>query len=56
MQIFFFTVKVGPNAETELQEVAAADFVQAVQVLAAWCPGIEILKLEGIHTGSLGHA
>jgi len=56
MQIFFFTVKVAPTAETELKEVAAPDFLQAVQVLATWHPGIHILKLEGIHTGSPGHA
>ena len=56
MTIFFFSVKVTLTAETELKEVAAPDFLQAVQVLAAWHPGIHILKLEGIHTGSPGHA
>ena len=56
MPIFFFSVKVTPASETELKEVAAPDFVRAVQTLAAWRPGIHILKLEGIHTGSPAHA
>jgi len=56
MTIFFFSVKVTPTAETELKEVAAPDFLEAVQTLPAWCPGIHILKFEGIHTGSPAHA
>ena len=56
MPIFFFSVKVTPASETELKEVAAPDFVRAVQTLAAWRPGIHILRLEGIHTGSPAHA
>jgi hypothetical protein len=56
MPIFFFSVKVTPASETELKEVAAPDFVRAVQTLAAWRPGIHILRLEGIHTSSPGHA
>ncbi|MCI0483480.1 MAG: hypothetical protein L0Y78_02735 [candidate division NC10 bacterium] len=56
MPMFFFTVKVTATAETELKEVAAPDFLEAVQTLAAWRPGIYILKFEGIHTGSPGHA
>jgi hypothetical protein len=56
MTIFFFSVNVTPTSETELKEVAAPDFLKAVQTLAAWRPGIHILKLEGIHMGSPGHA
>jgi hypothetical protein len=56
MPVFFFTVKVTPTSESELTEVAAADFLQAVQTLAAWSPGIHILTLEGIHTGSPAHS
>ena len=52
MTIFFFSVKVTPTSETELKEVAAPDFLKAVQTLAAWRPGVHILKLEGIHMGS----
>jgi hypothetical protein len=56
MPIYLFSVKVAPTSETELKEVAAPDFLKAVQTLAAWRPGIHILKLEGVHIGSPGHA
>lgn len=56
MPTFFFSVKVTPTAETELKEVAAPDFLKAVQTLAAWHPGIHIVKLEGVHEGTIGHA
>ena len=56
MQIFFFSVKVTPTAEPEVKGVAAPDFLRAVQTLAAWRPGIHIVKLEGIHNGSPGYA
>lgn len=50
MPIFLFRVKIDSAAEAELKEVAAPDFVEAVQTLAAWRPGIHILKLEGVFT------
>lgn len=50
MPLFVFRVQVDPAAEPELKEVAAPDFVEAVQTLAAWRPGIHILKLEGVFT------
>jgi len=56
MQIFFFRVKVTPTAEPEVKGVAAPDFLRAVETLAAWRPGIHIVKLEGIHNGSPGYA
>lgn len=56
MPTYFFSVKITSASETELKEVAAPDFVRAVQTLAVWCPGIHILRLEGIHTGSPAHA
>lgn len=56
MPIFLFRVKVSPTAETELKEVAAPDFLDAVQTLAAWRPGIHILKLEGVFTNFSAHA
>ncbi len=48
MPRFFFRVKVAPTSESELKEVGAPDFLQGIQTLAAWHPGIYILKLEGI--------
>ncbi len=48
MPIFVFRVKVTPQSEAELKEVAAPDFTKAVQTLAAWRPGIHILKFEGV--------
>ena len=56
MPIFLFTVQVNPASQVELKEVAAPDFVKAVQTLAAWRPGIHILKLEGVYTQSPAHA
>jgi len=56
MQIFFFSVKITPTAESEIKGVAAPDLLRAVQTLAAWRPGIHIVKLEGIHEGSPGYA
>ena len=56
MPIFVFKVQVDPAAEPELKEVAAPDFVQAVQILAAWRPGIHILKLEGVFADYAAHA
>lgn len=56
MPIFLFRGKVGPTAEVELKEVAAPDFLDAVQTLAAWRPGIHILKLEGVFTNFPAHA
>jgi len=42
MPIFFFHVKVSPTSATELKEVAAPDFLRAIQPLATWHPGIHI--------------
>lgn len=56
MPIFLFRVRITPASEAELKEVAAPDFVEAVQTLAAWRPGIHIVSLEGIHAGSSGYA
>jgi hypothetical protein len=56
MPIFLFTVQVNPASQVELKEVAAPDFVKAVQTLAAWRPGIHILKFEGVYTQSSAHA
>lgn len=56
MPIFLFSVQVNPASHVELKEVAAPDFVKAVQTLAAWRPGIHILKLEGVYTQSPAHA
>ncbi len=56
MPTFFFSVKVTPAAETEFEEVAAPDLFMAVQILAAWRPGIHIVRLEGVHEGAVGYA
>lgn len=56
MAIFLFTIRVTPGSETELKEVAAPDFVAAVQTLAEWRPGIHIVKLEGVYIGSPAYA
>jgi hypothetical protein len=56
MPVFFFSVRGDSGSETELVEVSAPDFVKAVQTLAAWRPGIHILKLEGVCTSPPGHA
>lgn len=56
MSIFLFRVKITPTSEAELKEVSAPDFVKAVQTLAAWRPGIHILKLEGVFTNLSAHA
>lgn len=56
MPIFVFSVKVTQLSEPELKEVSAPDFLKAVRTLAAWRPGIQILKLEGVYTNSPVHA
>lgn len=56
MPTFYFTVQLSPNVEPELREVSAPDFLKAVQTLAAWCPGIHIIKLEGVCTKAAGNA
>ncbi len=56
MPIFLFNVKETPVSEAELKEVSAPDFLRAVQTLAAWHPGIQILRLEGIYTNSPAYA
>jgi hypothetical protein len=56
MTIFFFRVKVTSESEAELKEVAAPDFTKAVQTLAAWRPGIHILKFEGVCARTPAHA
>jgi hypothetical protein len=50
MPLYVFRIQVAPDAEPELKEIAAVDFVTAVQALATWCPGVHIIKLEGICT------
>lgn len=50
MPVYVFRIQVAPDVESELKEIIAPDFVAAVQALAAWCPGVHILKLEGICT------
>jgi hypothetical protein len=56
MAVYVFRIQVAPDAESELKEIAAPDFVSAVQALAAWCPGVHILKLEGICTARMALA
>lgn len=56
MPMYFFSVEAAPDAGVELVEVSAPDFMKAIQTLASWCPGVHILKLEGICSGSPGHA
>lgn len=56
MPIFLFRVKVTAESEAELKEVAAPDFTKAVQTLAAWRPGIHILKFEGVFAHTPAHA
>ncbi len=56
MPRFFFRVKVAPTSATERKEVAAPDFLEGIQTLAAWHPGIHILKREGIQVRSPGYA
>lgn len=56
MPIFIFRVKVTPESEVELKEVAALDFTKAVQTLAAWRPGVHILKFEGVFVHAPAHA
>ncbi len=56
MPIFVFRVKVTPESEAELKEVAAPDFTKAVQTLSAWRPGIHILKFEGVFAGIPAYA
>lgn len=56
MPMFFFSVQEHSGSEAELIEVSAPGFLEAVQTLAAWRPGIHILKLEGVCAGSPGHA
>lgn len=50
MPVYVFRIQVAPDSEPELKEIVAPDFVSAVQALATWCPGVHILKLEGICT------
>ncbi len=56
MPLYFFRVQATPDSTVELKEVTAPDFVRAVQALAAWRPGINILKLEGIWANRPAHA
>ena len=56
MPTFIFRVKVTPASEAELKEVAAPDFLRAVQTLAAWRPGIHIVKLEGVFSNLCAYA
>lgn len=56
MPIFLFWVKVAPGSEAELKEVAAPDFTKAVQTLAAWRPGVHIVKLEGVLVSAPAYA
>ncbi len=56
MPLYFFQVQATPDAKVELKEVTAPDFVRAAQALAAWRPGINILKLEGIWANRPAHA
>lgn len=56
MPLYFFSVQETPDSKVELKEVAAPDFVRAVQALAVWRPGVNILKLEGVWTHRPAHA
>jgi hypothetical protein len=56
MPMFFFSVRVDAGSDVELVEVAAPGFTEAVQTLAAWRPGIHILKFEGVCSSPPGHA
>ena len=56
MPLYFFQVRATPASQVELKEISAPDFVGAVQALAAWCPGIQIVRLEGIWVNRPAHA
>lgn len=56
MPLYFFQVREAQGSKVELKEVSAPDFVRAIEALAAWCPGIQILKLEGIWASRPAHA
>ncbi len=56
MPIFLFSIRISPESEVELQEVVAPDFASAVQALATTCPGVQVLKLEGVYAHSPPHA
>ncbi len=56
MPLYFFTVQATPYSQVELKEVAAPDFLRAVQALAASCPGISILELAGVWAKQPAHA
>lgn len=48
MPVYLFSVQGTLGSKVQLMEVAAPDFIRAVQALAAWHPGVNILKLEGV--------
>lgn len=56
MPFYFFLVQATPDGTVELKEVTAPDIIRAVQALAAWRPGINILKLEGVWADRPAHA
>ena len=56
MPSYFFRVQETPESEAELAEVSAPDLHTALEALAAWCPGLHKLELEGIWTHPPGHA
>lgn len=56
MPMYFFSVQDTFESGTELMEISAPNFLEAVQALAEWRPGIHILRLEGVCTNPPGRA
>lgn len=56
MPTFFLRIQINPESEPELKEACAPDFLAAVQTLAGWCPGVHIIKREGVCTRPAGYA
>jgi len=54
--IFMFDVIKPGETEQELIEVAAPDYLSAVQVLSSWWPHIHIVRGRGIRAGGAPEA
>ena len=53
---YVFEIRKPGEDEIKVQDVDAPDYAKAVMALAAWCPGIHVIKLLGIHAGPPGNA
>jgi len=54
--LYIIEVRRRGEAQDEIMEIPAPNFMIAAMMLATQFPGVQIVRLVGIHTGDAGNA